>query len=58
MEEKPTDSPCGFCVHVALSPLDYIFALASMSLRDLFFSPTVLLALYKCSRNIYIRAYI
>ena len=36
-----TDSPYGFCGRVALSPSKYIFALASMSLRDLFFSPTV-----------------
>ena len=55
---KPTDSLCGFCGRVALSPLNYIFALPSMSLRDFFFSPKVLLALYKRSRNIYIRAYI
>ena len=30
------DSPCGFCGRVALSPSNYIFALASMSLREFF----------------------
>ena len=32
-----TDSPCGLCGRVALLPSNYIFALASMTLRDLFF---------------------
>ena len=31
-----TDSPCGFCGRFALLPLNYIFVLARMSVRDFF----------------------